>query len=167
MWPASLPAPRAWRACSVSCSVHRSVDDALPKRRGLAVCCRLARFITRRLVASLLHCPTMSGAAFTSCWLQHRACRAARRMTSASSLRGSLLLHAGDYLEPVSKQRTCLLLAAYWQASHSSKPGSPGRIMHTGPSASGAASTETAGAAAAAACRPPAPPLTPKPPAAP
>src|SRR5580692_5050931 len=57
----------------------------------------------------------------------------------------------------------------YWQASHSSKPGSPGRIMHTGPSASGAASIAAAGAAAAA-CRPPdeaAPPPTPKPPPAP
>jgi hypothetical protein len=59
-------------------------------------------------------------------------------------------LHAGHYLQAVSKQRSCYLRASYWQASHSSKPGSPGRIMHTGPSASGAASTATAGVAAAA-----------------
>ncbi|MDN7923489.1 hypothetical protein QZM99_36080, partial [Burkholderia gladioli] len=40
--------------------------------------------------------------------------------------------------------------ACYWQASHSSKPGSPGRIVQTGPSASiGAALSAPVGAMAA------------------
>jgi hypothetical protein len=74
--------------------------------------------------------------------------------TSTSLPSASLLAACGSL--PTTRQQAAILLPAahlptiYWQASHSSKPGSPGRIMHTGPSASGAASTATAGAAAAA-----------------
>src|ERR1700686_761256 len=45
--------------------------------------------------------------------------------------------------------------ASYWQASHSSNPTSPGRIMQTGPSASASAAAAIAGAATAGAFKPP------------
>ena len=174
----------------IAASFHRCVAaliEALVKRRlkrrvlQSVSSCALRDMPTRCFSTSLCNGPTMSGAAFD---FIHLACRAARRLISASSLSGSSIAACGSL--PRTLQQTtnlltrttccdCLLLllalAAYWQASHSSKPGSPGRIMHTGPSASGAASTATAGAAAvaAAAWKPPtpAPPLTPKPPAAP
>src|SRR3954447_15136876 len=45
--------------------------------------------------------------------------------TSAASIWTRASLHAGHHLRPLRKQRSCCLAYAYWQASHSSKPGSP------------------------------------------
>ena len=56
-----------------------------------------------------------------------------------------------EHRSPLRSQPACAGRLPYWHASHSSKPGSPGRIMHTGPSASGAASTATAAGATEAA----------------
>lgn len=134
----------------------RRASQARRNRRGTALAtrlrlaCRAARYC---LLACCLPLP--------ACHLLAACCSRTDLLRVRCDARGAR--PATSHQRPRRRVTTC-----YWQASHSSKPGSPGRIMHTGPSASGAASTAMAGAATSAdACRPPddatPPPFAPKP----